>query len=106
MLPSPLVVDIYFVYSVLLCAFRPPLVRLLTLVCFSDVRGFGSVLFTAWLAVCAQRDDVGRSAQFIIHAALDMVDVKQWTSPVTYVALHVPFCCAESQLPNAHHHAV
>jgi hypothetical protein len=39
------------------------------------------------LLVCRalQRDDVSRSAQFIIHAALDMVDVRQWTSPVTYV---------------------
>ena len=38
------------------------------------------------LCCVKQRDDVARSAQFIIHAALDMVDVRQWTAPVTCVA--------------------
>jgi hypothetical protein len=45
--------------------------------------------WASWLVllppcVCRpQRDDVTRSAQFIIHAALDMVDARQWTAPVT-----------------------
>ncbi len=37
-----------------------------------------------------QRDEVSRSAQFVIHAALDMVDIKQWTAATTCVACFAP----------------
>ena len=37
------------------------------------------------VCLCAQKDEAPRSAQFIIHAALDMVDLKQWTTPWTHL---------------------
>jgi trafficking protein particle complex subunit 2 len=32
-----------------------------------------------------QREEVARAAHFILHAALDMVDVNTWAAPATYL---------------------
>ncbi len=56
-----------------------------------------------------QKDEAPRSAQFIIHAALDMVDIKQWTSPSMCAAAchcivtkNVPTLCEGMLSPYAH----